>query len=140
MKQMNDNIFLDTNILVYSYSNNEPDKLSIARTLISENNSFVSTQVLQELSNTITRKLGFSYADAINVIKEVVQNNNLHTNTQSTITEACQIAEHYKFSFYDSMILAAALEANCSILYSEDMHHNQVIDGKIKIINPFYIS
>ncbi len=43
---MNDGIFLDTNILVYSYFNNEPDKLAIARTLISENNSFISTQVL----------------------------------------------------------------------------------------------
>jgi predicted nucleic acid-binding protein len=134
---MSDNIFLDTNILVYSYSNNEPDKLAIARMLITENNSFVSTQVLQELSNTITRKLGFSYTDAVNVIREVVQNNNLHTNTESTITRACQIAELYKFSFYDSMIISAALECNCTILYSEDMHHNQTIEDKIKIINPF---
>jgi predicted nucleic acid-binding protein len=92
---------------------------------------------LQELSNTITRKLGFSYTDAINVVRKVVQNNNSHTNTQNTITKACQIAERYKFSFYDSMILAAALECNCTILYSEDMHHNQIIDDTIKIINPF---
>jgi predicted nucleic acid-binding protein len=134
---MNDSVFLDTNILVYTYSNNEPDKRAIARTLIAENNSFVSTQVLQELSNTITRKLGFSYTVAINVVREVVRNNNLHINTENTITKVCQIAERYKFFFYDSMIVSAALESGCTILYSEDMHHNQIIEYAIKIINPF---
>ena len=134
---MNANIFLDTNILVYSYSNSEPDKLAIARMLISENGSFVSTQVLQELSNIITRKLGFGYNDAINVVREVVQNNNLHTNTKSTIIKACEIALRYHFAFYDSLIIAAALECNCTVLYSEDMHHNQIIEDSLKIVNPF---
>ncbi len=134
---MNDNVFLDTNILVYSYSNNEPEKRIIARTLILENNSFVSTQVLQELSNTITKKLGFSFKDAIKVIEEMTKNNNLHTNTKNTIIKACEIAERYQFSFYDSMIIAAAIESNCEVLYSEDMKHNQIIDYIIKIVNPF---
>jgi len=134
---MNDNVFLDTNILVYSYSNNELDKRTIARTLILENNSFVSTQVLQELSNTITKKLGYSFSDAINVVVEMTDNNNLHTNTQITIIKACEIAERYQYSFYDSMIIAAALESNCEILYSEDMQHNQIIENTLKIINPF---
>lgn len=134
---MNDNVFLDTNILVYSYSSSEPDKRAIARALILENNSFVSTQVLQELSNTITKKLGFSFSDAIKVVEEMAKNNNLHTNTQITIIKACEIAERYRFSFYDSMIITAALESNCEILYSEDMQHNQTIDDTLKIINPF---
>ena len=134
---MNANVFLDTNILVYSYSNNEPDKRTVARTLISENNSFLSTQVLQELSNTITKKLGFSFSDAIKVVEEMSKNNNLNTNTQITIIKACEIAERYQFSFYDSMIIAAALESNCKILYSEVMQHNQIIQDTLKIINPF---
>jgi predicted nucleic acid-binding protein len=134
---MNANVFLDTNILVYSYSNTEPDKRTVARTLISENNSFVSTQVLQELSNTITKKLGFSFSDAIKVVEEMTKNNNLHTNTQITIIKACELAERYRFSFYDSMIIAATLESNCEILYSEDMQHNQIIEDTLKIINPF---
>jgi predicted nucleic acid-binding protein len=134
---MKDNIFLDTNILVYSYSNNEINKRIISRELIAENNSYVSTQVLQELCNIITRKLGFSFTDAINVSNEVTQNNNLHTNTQKTILKACQIAERYLFSFYDSLIVAAAIECNCTVLYSEDMHHNQIIENTIKIVNPF---
>jgi len=79
---MNANVFLDTNILVYSYSVNELEKRTIARNLILNNFSFISTQVLQELSNTITRKLGFSFDDAIKVVEEMSKNNNLHTNTK----------------------------------------------------------
>ena len=66
---MSDNVFLDTNILVYSYSSTEPEKQAIARKLIADSNSFISTQVLQELTNTITRKFKFTYQDAINAMK-----------------------------------------------------------------------
>jgi predicted nucleic acid-binding protein len=71
------------------------------------------------------------------VLTDVNANNQLHTNTQLTIHKACNIAMRYKFSFYDTLIIAAALESNCTILYSEDMHHNQVIENALKIVNPF---
>jgi len=134
---MNANVFLDTNILVYSYSVNELEKRNVARNLILNNISFISTQVLQELSNTITRKLGFSFDDAIKVVEEMSKNNNLHTNTKITILKACEIAARYQLSFYDSMIVAAALESNCEILYTEDMQHNQIINNPLTITNPF---
>ena len=70
---MNDKIFLDTNILIYSYSNSEPQKQATARALIAESNSFISTQVLQELTNTITLKLKLNYADAVNALMSVVK-------------------------------------------------------------------
>ncbi|WTM30151.1 putative nucleic acid-binding protein, contains PIN domain [Chitinophaga sp. 180180018-2] len=134
---MNDNVFLDSNILVYSYSNSEISKQEVSRKLITDNNSFISTQVLQELCNIVTRKFQFSYTQAAMAIKECCQNNNLHTNTENTILQACQIADKYGFSFYDSLIISAALESNCSVLYSEDLHNGQVINGKITIKNPF---
>lgn len=137
MRQMIDSVFLDTNILLYSYSNSEPLKQSIARHLITNNDSFISTQVLQELTNTITKKFSFSYNDAISVINECCQNNNLYTNDINAILKACNIANRYHFSFYDSLIIAAALECNCSVLYTEDLHHSQVIFDSITIINPF---
>jgi predicted nucleic acid-binding protein len=92
---------------------------------------------LQELTNTVTRKFKFSYQDAINALNEVCQNNNLHVNSDKTILDACRIAQQYKFSFYDSLIIASAIESNCSVLFSEDMNNGQTIDNKIKIINPF---
>lgn len=137
MRQMNGNVFIDTNLLVYSYSYAEPEKQKIAQELISENTSFISTQVLQELANTLTKKFKFNSADAIRAINESKNNNILHINTENTIVEACKIAERYGFSFYDSLIISAALKCECAILYSEDMNNNQVIEKKLKIVNPF---
>jgi len=57
---MNDKVFLDTNILVYSYSNSEIDKQQIARKIITDSHSVISTQVLQELCNIVTKKFKFS--------------------------------------------------------------------------------
>jgi predicted nucleic acid-binding protein len=137
MKPMSAKIFLDSNILIYSYSNSEPTKQTIARDLIATNISFISTQVLQELTNTVTRKFKFSYASAQNAVAECCQNNNLHINTEETILQACQIAEQSGYSFYDCMIISAAIESGCSVLYSEDMQHGQVLEPGLMIINPF---
>jgi hypothetical protein len=52
---------------------------------------------------------------------------------------ACQIAEKYQFSFYDSLIIASALKCDCYTLYSEDLQHGQIIEDKLKIINPFFL-
>lgn len=134
---MKDKIFLDTNILVYSYSAVEQNKQTIARELITKNISFISTQVLQELTNTVTKKFKFSYANAAIAIKECCQNCNLHTNNSDTILQACIIAERYGYSFYDSLIIAAALEIGCTILYSEDLNNKQIIFNSLTIINPF---
>ncbi|MEI6184304.1 MAG: PIN domain-containing protein [Bacteroidota bacterium] len=137
MKQTKDNIFIDTNILVYTYSFSELPKQTIARKLIEQNISFISTQVIQELVNTITRKFKFTYTDAILAVNECSLNNRVHTNTYKTILSACDIAREYKFSFYDSMIIAAAIECNCSHLHSEDMHDGLVINNTLTIVNPF---
>ncbi len=134
---MNDKIFLDTNILVYSYSNTEIQKQTIARKLITEQNTFISTQVLQELTNIVTKKFKYNYTDATNVINETCQNNKLFVNTNVTILKACNVAERYQFSFYDSLIIAAAIECGCTILYTEDLNHQQIIFDLLTIINPF---
>lgn len=68
---------------------------------------------------------------------KVAKTNNLHVNTNHTILMACQIADQYGFSFYDSMIISAALECGCGVLFSEDLQNGQMINGKLKIVNPF---
>ncbi len=134
---MNDKVFLDSNILIYSYSRNDMEKQSVARKLITECNSYISTQVLQELTNIINRKFNFSFTDAQKAIEECCRNNNLHINTEETILQACNIAQSYGFSFYDSLIISSALECGCSTLYSEDMQHTQKIGQNLVVINPF---
>lgn len=85
---MNANVFFDTNIIIYSYSNSETDKQRIARNLIGSNNSFVSTQVLQEVINIVTKKFKFNYEDASAAIDERCKNNQLYINTFTTIAAA----------------------------------------------------
>ncbi|OMP76505.1 hypothetical protein BW716_24630 [[Flexibacter] sp. ATCC 35208] len=55
--------------------------------------------------------------------KGMLQNNNLHTNTEDTVLQTCQIADCYGFTFYDSMITTEALESNCNLLYSEELNY-----------------
>jgi predicted nucleic acid-binding protein len=75
--------------------------------------------------------------DIEKVLSDASRNNDLYINTEDTIINACQIAQRYGFSFYDSVIISAALECDCKVLYSEDMNIGQVIAKKLKIVNPF---
>ena len=138
MNLMNDKPFFDSNVLIYSYSDLFPDKQDKARQLInSYNDAFISTQVLNEFVSAFNKKLKADWPDIINSLDEITDNFTIFTNTPDTVKEACKIAQKYRFSFYDSLIIAAALETGCNILYSEDMHHDQVIEKRLKIINPF---
>jgi len=137
---MQDNriIFLDSNIVIYVYCNNSADKQQKAKELFINKNIVISTQTLQETANTLYRKFKADFHTIRSLLEECVRNvSTLHVNTSKTVFHACDIAERYQYSFYDSMIIASALEAECEILYSEDMQHNQFIEGKLKIINPF---
>jgi predicted nucleic acid-binding protein len=134
---MNDSIFLDTNVLVYAHTDLDTIKQAASQKLMEKGPSFVSTQVLQELANTLNRKFKHSWEDIGKVLSDVTVNNNLHVNDEMTIKRACEIADRYRFSFYDSLIISAALESNCTMLYSEDLHDGQVIEGTLKVENPF---
>lgn len=137
MKQMKDNCFVDTNIIVYCYTNDEPVKQQKALAVSSGTETFVSTQVLTELSNTLKKKFKLDWAEIELVISEIGTGFNVYVNKPATIERACQIANVYHYSFYDSLIITAALACNCSILYSEDMQNGQVIENSLTIVNPF---
>ena len=137
MKLTNDKYFIDSNIIVYSHSDFDKKKQKKSQSIIAENITVVSTQVVQETSNILKRKFNNSWSEVIVVIDEVINNNILHINSFDTIKKAFYIADKYKFSFCDSLIIAAALECNCKILYSEDMQHKQIIENSLTIINPF---
>ena len=130
---MNDNIFFDTNILIYCYTETEPIKQAIA----DNPNAWISTQVLQEFSNTLRKKFGKTWTEIEASFEELTQNFEVFTNQSETIRFAFKLAHQYKFSFYDCIILSSALACNCTIIYSEDMQNGAIIEGKLKIINPF---
>src|SRR5690554_2601604 len=105
---MSDKVFLDTNILVYSYSVSEKEKQLAARKLISDTDSQISTQVLTELANILARKFKLPLDTILKVIDECYANNHVFVNNPETIKGAIKVASRYGFSFYDSLIISAA--------------------------------
>lgn len=132
---MKDKIFLDTNILIYA-TDKDKHKKGIALKLIKKN-PVISTQVINELSNVMSKKLKMNVQDIIKVIDFLNKKCEIKTISISTIKSALTIVDRYNYSYYDSLIIASAMESNCNILYTEDMHAGQKIDNLLEIINPF---
>jgi len=139
MKHMNDKVFLDTNVVIYSYSEDEPKKQEIANDILEQYNNqiIISNQVINELSNTLFRKFKLDANEVREVILELNDNFPIVNFNLQTQLKGIELKGKYKLQFYDSMILATALENGCNIVFSEDMQHNQVIENRLTIINPF---
>ena len=97
----------------------------------------ISVQVLNEFAAVAIRKLGLSWADIREVLDVVRAVCKVDPVTVETHDRAITIAERYGFIFYDALIVAAALLAGCSTLYSEDLQAGQKIEGTLRIVNPF---
>ncbi len=134
---MSGKTLLDTNIVVYLYSGDEPEKRATAIALIEQNNVTVSTQVLSELANTLSRKFGLAFDVVAQAVAEVRDACTVTPVMPDTITKALALAQKYKYSYYDSLILATALSAGCNTLVTEDMQHGQVIEEVMTVRNPF---
>ena len=139
MSSTSDKSFLDTNILIYLYSQDEPAKQAIAADLISnlENIFVISTQVIGEFVNTLFSKFGCDIPSIRVAIDDFRGQFELVPIQFSTIDKAMFLIEKYRFSYWDSMIVASALENGCTVLYSEDLQHLQKIEEKLTIVNPF---
>ncbi len=134
---MNDKIFFDTNLLIYLYSEDEIEKQSNLLSLLKNHqNRWISTQVLNELSNTLRRKFKLEYSEIETVVAEICSKFQIAVIQVQTIKSALKIAADYRYSYYDSLIVATALELSCHFLYSEDMQHGQLIKGQMRIFNP----
>lgn len=94
---------------------------------------------MPEVANALNKKIKHQWSDVLKILDDMKNNNSVYSNTQLTILQTCKIATDYKFSFYDSLIISSAIECNCTILFSEDMQQNQLIENKHKIVNPFKI-
>ncbi|MHB9118173.1 MAG: PIN domain-containing protein [Burkholderiales bacterium] len=134
---MSGKTFLDTNIVVYLYSGDEPEKRAAALALIEQPHPVISTQVLSELANTLSRKFGLSLEVVAQAVAEVSDACTVVPVMPDTIAQALALAQKYRYAYYDSLILAAALSAGCETLATEDMQHGQVIEGAMTIHCPF---
>jgi predicted nucleic acid-binding protein len=133
---MNRKIALDTNVLVYCHSNTEHDKRETATGLFALE-PVISTQVLLEYFNVIKRSLKLPKDKVMDVCLQNIEMCILHPVSLTTLKSARKLITRYDFQLFDSIVVASALEANCHILYSEDMHHGLLVENRMKIINPF---
>jgi predicted nucleic acid-binding protein len=134
--------FLDTNIFIYSIDRRDPAKQRKAAKLIRDNLSSlkgaVSFQVVQEFFNVATRHLlaPMSPGDAQLYLDGVFTPLLRVHSSAALYGEAIALQSRYKLNWYDSLMVCAALQAECTILYSEDMQHGQRF-GALQILNPF---
>ena len=136
---MSGRIFLDTNVLVYAYAAFEPAKKAQALAVSNAGERWISTQVLIEFVNVSQRKLKTSWADIQTTLIELAGNHRITVTTAATIAQATRLADRYGFSWFDALIVAAALECGCETLYSEDLQHGQLIEDLVRVVNPFRI-
>lgn len=96
----------------------------------------ISTQILGELYNVLTRKRIFSQVDAQAIVLDLSDAFSVLEVNTSEVRQAIEINLRYGYSYWDSLVIATALQSNCCILYSEDMQHEQLIADTLRIINP----
>jgi predicted nucleic acid-binding protein len=136
---MSDKVFVDTNLWIYFFAKNPTKKGEQIVEMITNQFSIVitSTQVLGELYNVLIRKKIYSRSDAQAIVLGLTNTFPVLTIDTPKVLQALAINDHYGYSYWDSLIIATALGADCSILYSEDMQHQQSINNRLRIINPY---
>jgi len=136
---MTDKVLFDTNIWVYLYAQNLPDKSVKVRELVNNNftSIIISTQILGEFYNVLTKKKLKSQDETKQIIQEMVTNFTIVEIDVLKVMAALEVNSKYGYTYWDSLVVATALQHNCDILYSEDMQANQLIENKTRIVNPF---
>ena len=137
---MNAKVFLDSNILIYAVDECNSQKQNKARSLINDlveqKTAHISTQTLQEFFNVVTKKLSCPKEKAQEFVRNYAKAFPVHQNSVSDIIHAIDISMKTGFSFWDSLILSAAVSSGCDTLYSEDLNDGQIVEG-VTIKNPF---
>lgn len=134
--------FLDTNVLVYCFDPSTPQKQERSRSLVSRSCrarlGAISYQVIAEFTNVALRRFErpMSVADVRDWIRALSTPLEVVGYSGHLFEQALTLFERYRLSWYDALIVSAALEANCTVLFSEDMQHDLRI-GPLRVENPF---
>jgi len=134
--------FLDTNVLVYTFDKSSPEKRNRARQLVEEalatQKGAISYQVIQEMLNVATRKFAspLTPEQARRYLSDVLEPLCAVYASSDLFRKAINLQGRWQFGFYDSLIVAAALQAGCETLYTEDLQHQQAVES-LTIVDPF---
>jgi len=129
-------VFIDTNVVLYALGTEEP-KRSIAQDALNRH-PILSVQVLSEAGNVLHRKYGIPKAEVVIQLETIVALVDRVVPLEvASLRRGWDLWERYSLAWFDSLILASALTANCQVLYSEDFQHGQKIEDQLTILNPF---
>jgi len=132
--------FFDTNVIIYAFVENDLLRSQVSRDLMESyamnDHAVISTNVLNETFFAAVRKHKFSREDARAVVQRLSVLRHVVVPSVAVVLQANDIAVETQFTIYDALMIAAAKSAGCDRIYTEDLTHNQVVQG-IKIINPF---
>lgn len=136
-----DRVFVDTNVIVYAYDKDAGKKHRIAADIMKDlwrsGRGTISTQILQEFFVTLTKKI--SAPMDISVVRETIRRLSkwdVAIIDVDTIIRATELQERYNYSFWDSLVVAAAIASGVRTIFAEDLSDGQTIEG-ITIKNPF---
>lgn len=133
---MSDKIFVDSNVWLYMANDESPEKKAVGIGLLDQL-TFISSQVLFECINVCRKKLKLDDEIAFLFAESLLSACNLIDETENIVHTALSLCRQGSFQPFDAKIVATALEAGCTTLYSEDMQHKLVVNKTLTIINPF---
>ena len=128
-------IFFDTNTLLYLLSSDTKKADWVSKNL--QQSNVISVQVLNEFTSASIRKIKISNSELDEFLDLFTSTFNVRSLDIDTFETGLIVSRRYGYHHYDSMIIAAALQAGCEKLYSEDMQHRQIIDKRLQIVNPW---
>ena len=131
--------FVDTNIWLYAFiAGDDRRKSARAKALLEASRAVtVSPQVINEVCVNLIRKAQFSEPQVQRLIEAFYAKYVVVEVSKALLLTASALRQQYAFSFWDSTIVASAIQAGASVLYSEDMQDGLVVENRVRIINPF---
>jgi predicted nucleic acid-binding protein len=136
MRMSDVDVFFDTSVLLYLLSG-DSNKADRVEQLLAER-GVISVQVMNEFAAVALRKLRMTLGDIREILDTVRAVCGVEPVTLATHDRGLAIKERYGFSLYDSMLVSSALIVGSKVLYSEDLQDGQIIDGQLRVANPFH--
>jgi predicted nucleic acid-binding protein len=132
---MNEKAFIDTNIFIYLYSEDETQKQKISQKTVDKYDCIISTQVLNEFSNVCTGKLNRPTEEVELAINEIIEQCSVVLIEKHHIKQALGIQKRYGYKYFDCLMIVSALNSDCQYFITEDLADGQIIDNKLTIVN-----
>jgi predicted nucleic acid-binding protein len=130
--------FIDTNVWLYAFiESDDPAKSAVARTLVQTTTPSISIQVVNEVCANLLKRASATEQEIRDLLHAFFEKYRLIPLAETVLLDASRLRDRFSLSYWDSLIVAAALASGASVLYSEDMQDGLEIRGDLRIVNPF---